>query len=117
MTNRISKLTSNSHRVIDLIYPRPKEPVNGELNLSAKKRDNSDPKKKKSRKIKAYWIIVLFLTAWMLYLNVNVLLEYGEIREQYTDIQKEYEKKKEELELKMQEYEKLRRRVENTDGY
>jgi len=102
--------------VIDLIYPKQKSSVNEQLNLGSKKKTDKNIKKK-GKKIKAYWIIVLLLTAWMIYLNINVLFEYGEIREQYTDIQKEYEKKKEELELKMQEYEKLKRRVENTNEY
>jgi len=97
-----------------LIYTKQTTEKNRQLNLGAKpfpKRE-TDPKRKKSSVNFLYWFVVAVLSAWMIYLNVNVFFEYSEVKEEYNKVKEEYEMKKEILNQKVLEYERLKQRLD-----
>ena len=100
-----------------LIYTKQTTDKAQHLNLGAKphpKREDT-PKKKKGSVNFLYWFVVAVLSAWMIYLNVNVFFEYSEVKEEYNKVKEEYELKKEILNQKVLEYERLKQRLDEYD--
>lgn len=105
-----------------MIYPKQQADKQQQLNLGAKpiKQKEAPKKKKKSSLSFLYWFVVVVLSAWMVYLNLNVFYEYSEVKEDYIKVKQEYEERKEILNQKVHEYERLKKRIdeyenENTD--
>jgi len=85
------------------------------LNLTGT-RSTAPRKKKKRRPINIlYWVLVIFLTSWMLYLNLNVFFEYREVQSKYQQVSEEYENRKQILEQKLNEYQRLKQRLQEMD--
>jgi len=100
-----------------LIYPKGQSADKKEsLNLNAKSHEPGKKRETKSRKKfnLFYWVIVLALTSWMLYLNVDVFMEYSEVKEEYNKVEEEYREKKEILNEKVKEYERLKKRIDES---
>ena len=90
-----------------MIYSKQTTEKTDQLNLGAKPLTRKEPtkNKKKGSFNFFYWFVVVILSAWMIYLNLNVFFEYSEVKE-------EYETKKEILNQKVQEYERLKKRLD-----
>ncbi len=88
------------------------------MNLGAKpiKQKAIPAKKKKSSFGFLYWLVVLVLSAWMIYLNLNVFFEYSDVKEEYVKVKQEYEERKEILNQKVQEYERLKKRIDEYEN-
>ena len=98
-----------------LIYSKQTTDKTEQINLGAKplpRKETSKNKKKGSFNF-LYWFVVVVLSAWMIYLNLNVFFEYSEVKEEYNKVKEEYEMKKEILNQKVQEYERLKKRLDD----
>jgi biopolymer transport protein ExbB/TolQ len=97
-----------------LIYSKQTTDKADQINLGAKplpRKESKNDKKKGSFNF-LYWFVVIVLSAWMVYLNLNVFFEYSEVKEEYNKVKEEYEMKQEILNQKVQEYERLKKRVD-----
>ena len=97
-----------------MIYSKQTTDKNDQLNLGAKPVPRKEPSKNKKKGSFnfLYWFVVVILSAWMIYLNLNVFFEYSEVKEEYNKVKEEYETKKEILNQKVQEYERLKKRLD-----
>lgn len=97
-----------------MIYSKQTTDKADQINLGAKplpRKESKNDKKKGSFNF-LYWFVVVVLSAWMVYLNLNVFFEYSEVKEEYNKVKEEYEMKQEILNQKVQEYERLKKRVD-----
>ena len=97
-----------------MIYSKQTTEKTNQLNLGAKplpQKETQKHKKKGSFHF-LYWFVVVVLSAWMVYLNLNVFFEYSQVKEEYSKVKEEYEEKKEILNQKVQEYERLKKRLD-----
>lgn len=97
-----------------MIYSKQTTDKADQINLGAKplpRKESKNDKKKGSFNF-LYWFVVIVLSAWMVYLNLNVFFEYSEVKEEYNKVKEEYEMKQEILNQKVQEYERLKKRVD-----
>ncbi|MDN5359921.1 MAG: hypothetical protein PWQ84_984 [Thermotogaceae bacterium] len=97
-----------------MIYSKQSTDKADQINLGAKplpRKESKNDKKKGSFNF-LYWFVVIVLSAWMVYLNLNVFFEYSEVKEEYNKVKEEYEMKQEILNQKVQEYERLKKRVD-----
>lgn len=97
-----------------MIYSKQTTDKADQINLGAKplpRKESKNDKKKGSFNF-LYWFVVIVLSAWMVYLNLNVFFEYSEVKEEYNKVKEEYEMKQEILNQKVQEYERLKKRLD-----
>lgn len=97
-----------------MIYPKREEIAEG-LKMGAKAPVKTRKKKRKKQVQWLYWSVVVFLASWMLYLNINVLFDYHEIREEYQQTLQVYEEKKRILEDRILEFQRLRDLVDHAN--
>lgn len=83
--------------------------------IPIQRKTNRSQKKKKKPFNFLYWFVIVILASWLIYLNVTVFIEYGEVKEAYTKVKEEYDEKKEILNQKIEEYERLKKRVDEYD--
>ncbi|MEA1885087.1 MAG: hypothetical protein U9N62_11320 [Thermotogota bacterium] len=97
-----------------MIYSKQTNNKVDQINLGAKPlpRKEYPQNKKKGSFNFLYWFVVVILSAWMVYLNLNVFFEYSVVKEEYNKVKEEYEVKKEILNQKVQEYERLKKRLD-----
>ncbi len=97
-----------------MIYPKGQAGESG-LNLAGKSQPRRRAKKKKNSSQILYWVVVGLLSTWMLYLNISVLFDYQEIREEYQQTLEQYHEKKRILDERVLEFQRLQELIDHAN--
>jgi len=97
-----------------MIYPKGQAGESG-LNLAGKSQPRRRAKKKKNSSQILYWVVVGLLSTWMLYLNISVLFDYQEIREEYQQTLEQYQEKKRILDERVLEFQRLQELIDHAN--